>query len=113
MAINFAAANMAGYNNPNIEVFEAVTNEALEIVSAPKKSEIYNSLRRGCIPFILLNADLGNEVMHFLFQFSLSDKTDLGTRLSFTVTSSFGEQGDPQTSAIVYGFPDDALPSLI
>ena len=55
MAINFAAANMAGYNNPTIEVFEAVLAEDGETLSQyPRKSVILNCLNRGSVPFILI-----------------------------------------------------------
>ena len=54
MAINFEAANMAGYNNPRIEVFRAVVNPDDDtIISAPSKTEIKNSLNRGAIPLML------------------------------------------------------------
>ena len=56
MAINFEAANMAGYNNPKIEVFTVVSNDVNIITSAPTKTEIYNSITRGSIPFVLLIA---------------------------------------------------------
>ena len=38
MAINFEAANMAGYNNPKIEVFKATIDiENIKIIEAPSK----------------------------------------------------------------------------
>ena len=56
MAINFEAANMAGYNNPRIEVFKAVMNpETNAITSAPSKTEVIKCLSRGAIPLILLS----------------------------------------------------------
>lgn len=54
MAINFEAANMAGYNNPTIEVFKAsLTPSTLEVTSAPSKTEVIKCVRRGSIPAIL------------------------------------------------------------
>ena len=54
MAINFEAANMAGYNNPKIEVFKATVDLTTnEISAAPSKPEIIRCLRRGSIPAIL------------------------------------------------------------
>ena len=62
MAINFEAANMAGYNNPKIEVFKVVANlETIAITSAPSKSEIKSCLNRGAIPTILLTTPAGSE----------------------------------------------------
>ena len=54
MAINFEAANMAGYNNPKIEVFVITLNGDLGIATAPSKSEVINCTRRGSIPFLYI-----------------------------------------------------------
>lgn len=55
MAINFEAANMAGYNNPKIEVFKAAADLNTDtLISAPRKTEIIKCLTRGTIPAILL-----------------------------------------------------------
>ena len=63
MAINFEAANMAGYNNPKIEVFKAVMNPGTDaITSAPSKTEIKSCLNRGAIPLILLSDPAGPTV---------------------------------------------------
>ena len=62
MAINFEAANMAGYNNPKIEVFKAVVNlETNTVTSAPSKSKIKSCLNRGSIPAILQTTPDGSE----------------------------------------------------
>lgn len=58
MAINFEAANMAGYNNPKIEVFKAVLDGNTEtFTNAPLKPEIISCLNRGTIPAILVVSD--------------------------------------------------------
>ena len=63
MAINFEAANMAGYNNPKIEVFKAVVNPDTDaITSAPSKTEIKSCLNRGAIPLMLLTYPDGSSV---------------------------------------------------
>ena len=63
MAINFEAANMAGYNNPKIEVFKTVVNSADEtIISAPSKTEIKSCLNRGAIPIMLVTYPDGSAV---------------------------------------------------
>ena len=54
MAINFEAANMAGYNNPKIEVFKASLNPStLAVTSAPSKTDIIKCMNRGSIPVIM------------------------------------------------------------
>ena len=114
MAINFAAANMAGYNNPQIEVFEATVNANLEFMAAPKKSEIVNSLARGCIPFIRLFVDTDGVIQQFLMPFSVSEEINQQAQISFTITTSFGESGgDPQTIALVYDAKVNWPPRLV
>ena len=69
MAINFEAANMAGYNNPKLEVFKAAAvTEPNTLISAPSKTKIIRSLTRGSIPAILLTYtyDGGSEA-HLLY----------------------------------------------
>lgn len=62
MAINFEAANMAGYNNPKIEVFKATMDIAtMKISDAPRKAELLRCLSRGSIPAIMLTALDGSE----------------------------------------------------
>lgn len=62
MSINFEAANMAGYNNPKIEVFKATIDLTTnKITDAPSKTEIISCLRRGSIPAIMLDALDGSE----------------------------------------------------
>ena len=56
MGINFAAANMAGYNNPNIEVFVITLGSDMNIATAPSKSELINCTQRGSIPFLYIEA---------------------------------------------------------
>ena len=62
MSINFEAANMAGYNNPKIEVFNAIINfETNAISGAPSKTEIIRCLRRGSIPALMCASPDGSE----------------------------------------------------
>ena len=110
MSINFEAANMAGYNNPKIEVFTAHANENLEIDSAPIKSDILQCLNRGRIPFIQLTLNAEGMAQQFLCAFAAAREIAGNSTLSFTVTASYGETGNPQTLALVYS--DGPLPSL-
>ena len=62
MAINFEAANMAGYNNPRIEVFKAIIDFGTNAISdAPSKTEIIRCLNRGSIRTIMCTAPSGSE----------------------------------------------------
>ena len=62
MAINFEAANMAGYNNPKIEVFRAIIDFGTNAISdAPRKTELIKCLQRGSIPAIMCASPDGSE----------------------------------------------------
>ena len=62
MAINFEAANMAGYNNPKIEVFNTIVDFGTNAISgAPRKTEIIRCLRRGSIPALMCASPDGSE----------------------------------------------------
>lgn len=113
MAINFEAANMAGYNNPQIEVFEANCNENGEIVAAPTKSNILGCLKRGSIPFIRVTFNSDGILRQFLFTFAGAREIAGNSQVSFTTVISFGETGDLTTDTLVYGPGDDSLPSLV
>ena len=71
MAINFEAANMAGYNNPKIEVFEVALGES-GIERFPKKSVISDCINRGSVPFILLTSG-SSRMPAYLLTFSYID----------------------------------------
>ena len=51
MAINFEAANMAGYNNPKIVVLNAEVGYN-SVISAPKYSDVEKICRSGFVPVI-------------------------------------------------------------
>ena len=70
MAINFEAANMAGYNNPKIEVFKTgMTTDPIALTGAPGRAEIIRCLNRGSIPIIILETvDLGVQTL-LVFRF--------------------------------------------
>lgn len=55
MAINFEAANMAGYNNPKIEVFKATVDASgTKLAQYPEKADILAAINRGSIPVIIV-----------------------------------------------------------
>ena len=112
MAINFEAANMAGYNNPKIEVFTAHSNENMEIDNAPIKSEILHCLNRGCIPMILLSANdaaLPATTLMFLFAGAQGENNPV---LSFQCTFAFEDGVGTSTLIILYRDGDGSLPSI-
>ena len=96
MAINFEAANMAGYNNPKIEVFKAAANSETDtLISAPSKSEILRCLTRGSIPAILLTYtyDGGSEAHLLYVDYWIQDAGD--NTISFHSASPLGPTYNP------------------
>ena len=103
MAINFEAANMAGYNNPKIEVFKAVVNLVNNtIISAPSRSNILRCLTRGSIPAILLTYtyDGGSEAYLIYFDYWIQEAE--GDTIGFRSASSL----------VITYTPDGEQPSL-
>ena len=80
MAINFEAANMAGYNNPEIYIFPVtvkIEGGASVVYGAPSYSTITNILKSGYIPFMFVTAPTGLSLLPLaafqpdgLYQFS-------------------------------------------
>ena len=55
MAINFAAANMAGYNNPEIEIVTLKLGaDSKPVGTIPTYETIHDIFRRGAIPFLAI-----------------------------------------------------------
>ena len=112
MAINFEAANMAGYNNPKIEVFKAHSNENMEIDNAPIKSEILQCLNRGSIPMILLSsnaAELPDTTLMFLFAGAQGKSNPV---LSFQCDVAFEDGAGASGLTLLYRDGDGSLPSF-
>ena len=82
MAINFEAANMAGYNNPKIEVFTAVMgDDESTIVQYPNKTAILASINRGSIPFLMLT--LANHTQKWILPIANITEGSGGYSLAF------------------------------
>lgn len=100
MAINFAAANMAGYNNPKIEVFKAVlSGSSSSLTQYPDKSIILNCLSRGSIPVIILSVA---DTAGYLLPLSNWDTTELGTTIVFSTLA-----GTSASTKILITYPDN------
>ena len=83
MAINFEAANMAGYNNPPVVVFSAVLDDDGNLSNFPDKTDIISALARGALPFLLVYLLKGAAAN--LFPLSYASSTSPGKyELSFS-----------------------------
>ena len=90
MAINFEAANMAGYNNPKIVVFTAHSSDQTTLDRAPIKTDLLNCIYRGSIPFIMLN---------------VSDTW----QILLPCSAVLNNQEDPNNTAIIFTFKGTLL----
>ena len=87
MAINFEAANMAGYNNPKIEVFKAaLAEDGATLAQYPDKAAIIAAINRGSLPFILLKITTAGSVCVLPFHSWMS--TEGGDAIVFCLASS-------------------------
>lgn len=66
MSINFAAANMAGYNNPELHVFPVTVKmegQNAVVDSALNYSTISNIIKSGCLPYLFVTLPTGDSVV--------------------------------------------------
>ncbi|MGM9827329.1 MAG: hypothetical protein ACI30O_03955 [Muribaculaceae bacterium] len=54
MAINFEAANMAGYNNPKIEIVTLLLDAKGRPENPPTYETMSKIIRRGVVPFLIV-----------------------------------------------------------
>ena len=59
MAINFAAANMAGYNNPQIEIVTLAMNKEGGFTNPPTYETLDKIMRRGAFPLLSMTDPTG------------------------------------------------------
>ena len=107
MAINFEAANMAGYNNPKIEVFKAaLAEDGQTLAQYPANSAIMAAVNRGAIPFILLN----NSVMGQQCLLTLHDLVTVEDSVAITFTAAGATAGE---HTISYPPEPDSVPQYV
>ena len=110
MAINFEAANMAGYNNPKIEVFTLTLDQEGGISAWPSKSEIINCIQRGSLPFLFIDAP--EMLTSWILPLSLISIESSGNpELSFS-TVSRDSSGAFSATSIFYPETSDTPPTL-
>ena len=107
MAINFEAANMAGYNNPKIEVFKAaLAADGQTLAQYPNTATIMAAINRGSIPFILLN----NPVDSLLYLLTLHDVMTVEDSVAINFTAASRSVGD---ITISYSPEPNAVPQYV
>lgn len=66
MSINFEAANMAGYNNPEMYIFPVTVTAGgagIEVVGAPSYSTLTNIIKSGYIPVLFASLPTGDRAV--------------------------------------------------
>ena len=66
MAINFEAANMAGYNNPRVQVFPVTVqmgSSGVNVVGAPSYSTFTNIIKSGYMPTLFATLPTGDRAV--------------------------------------------------
>ena len=104
MDINFAAANMAGYNNPEIEIVTLIVdNESGAFPNPPTYEIISKILRRGAIPFLAITD--APRAMYYALPISYYS----GGLITFScITQSSTTQGNMRAEFISVKFTPDA-----
>ena len=110
MAINFAAANMAGYNNPQIEVFTLTLNDNLEFVGAPKNSVLSDCVNRGSVPFLQI-ATTDRESMYILPITYIQQQTS-GLEFCFSAALRAGTAPSATPTFLAVNYPATGDPVL-
>ena len=111
MAINFEAANMAGYNNPRIEVFTAIYSAGgSSLIDFPSKSVILDCIKRGCVP-VLMATDTDRTEMFILYLGTIGSNGE-EYLISFNNTSKPSVGDPPVIVSVIYDFNNDAAPTI-
>ena len=103
MAINFEAANMAGYNNPEIEIVTLLTGTEGNFTNPPTYEIISKILRRGAIPFLAMTDS--QRAMYYTLPLSYYSS---GLITFSCITQSSTSQGNMIAEFISVKFTPDA-----
>ena len=80
MAINFAAANMAGYNNPHISVLTINLDNDMNVLNSPSYHDVYSILSGGGVPIIngILRGNLSAAYLCAVYEHEIHFSTPAG-----------------------------------
>ena len=111
MSINFAAANMAGYNNPEIEVFPLTVNDNLEIVETPNQSVLSDCINRGSVPFLRITTSDYTSVYILPITYIQQQTSDL-LEFCFSAIVRLGTKPSDIPIVLVVNYPTTGAPTL-
>ena len=105
MDINFAAANMAGYNNPELTVLTLTTDGTGTPISYPSFNDILTLLHSGQVPLLLLkNENTETGILLQLAYYSTPDQV--------IIFASIFAQSDKAGTVVIANFLRDTPPVL-
>ena len=105
MAINFEAANMAGYNNPRVQVFPVTVelgSQGFIVVGAPSYSTFTNIIKSGYMPTLFATLPTGDRAVlpltainyEGVYIFSAAMKTSTAANSEKLISILYGEPFD-------------------
>ena len=103
MAINFEAANMAGYNNPEVRVFPVTVqmgSNGLIVVGAPSYSTITNIIKSGYLPSLYVTLPTGDNA---ILPLTAIDKEEVYQFSAAIYTAPTAPQNSKSLISIIYG----------
>ena len=109
MAINFEAANMAGYNNPELQVIPVSFDEETGTLDITY-NDVVKLLSNNVVPTLMLHVvDLGR-ILLYLSGLPLQEKVEFAS----IATAFSNVSGTSKSSSLIYGirFTPDADPEL-
>ena len=109
MAINFAAANMAGYNNPELQVIPVTFDNETNIPDITY-NDVVKLLSNNVVPTLLINAGDFGRILLYLSGLPLQEKIEFASLATAFSTIS----GTSKSSSFIWGlrFAPDADPEL-
>ena len=106
MSINFEAANMAGYNNPQTQVFpvtvQSAGSQGIIVVGAPSYSTFTNIIKSGYLPTLFATLPTGDRAVlpltainnEGVYIFSAAMKTTTAANTEKLISILYGESFD-------------------
>lgn len=109
MAINFEAANMAGYNNPELQVI-TVTFNAETGTPDITYNDVVKLLSNNVVPTLMINAGDFGRILLYLSGLTLQETIEFAS----IATAFSNVSGTSKSSSIIWGlrFTPDADPEL-
>ena len=108
MAINFAAANMAGYSNPEVKIIPMTAGLGDEVVNPPSYADISNICKHGKVPAIHIALPGSNTA--YILQLGYYDP-DMFSFCGLVHNGALSEGSTPMVCTVIFR-ADGTAPAL-